>query len=118
RFHIFVELALELAHLRHRQIVNVAASSGEQDQNLLAERQRLILVLLQHLNQVLAAIELCLGCLVEVAAKLRERRQLAELRSIEPQRSCNLAHSFDLRAPANTPHRTTNVQCPTYAGIE
>ena len=53
-----VQLGFELAALLHREIVEVALGAGEDDQDLLFERQRLILALLQNLDQVLAAIEL------------------------------------------------------------
>ena len=54
--------------------------------DLLLDRQRLVLRLLQDLDQPAAAIELRLRGFVEVAAELRERRQLAVLREIETQR--------------------------------
>ena len=69
-----------------RHGVEVAVGRREDDRDLLLDRERLILRLLQDLDQPLAAVELLLRRLVEVAAELRERRELAVLREVEPQR--------------------------------
>ena len=53
--------------------------------DLLFDRQRLILRLLQDFDQVLAAIQLRLRSLIEIGAELREGRQFAILRQIETQ---------------------------------
>ena len=61
--------------------------------DLLLDRQRHVLALLQHLDQALAAIELPLRGGVEVGAELREGRHLAVLREVEAQRAGDLASS-------------------------
>src|SRR5439155_6994116 len=77
RIHIFVKLELEVSYLLHRKVVQMAGSSGEDDQNLLGKRQRRELFLLQHFHKPLPTVELGLGSLVQIAAKLSEGRQLA-----------------------------------------
>ena len=80
--------------------------------------QRLVLRLLQDLDQPRAAIELLLRRLVEVAAELRERRQLAVLREVEPQRAGDLPHRLDLRRAADARHRVADVDRRTDALVE
>ena len=83
----------ERAALLDRQIVQVALGAGEDDQDLLFDRQRLILALLQNFHQALAAVELLLRSLVEIGAELRERRQLAILRQVQTQAAGDLTSS-------------------------
>ena len=80
-----------------RDIVEVPDGAGVNDRDLLFDRQRLVLGLLQQLDQAGAAIELRLRRFVEIAAELGERRQLAVLGEIEPQCARHLAHRLDLR---------------------
>ena len=56
-----------------------------------------------------AAVQLVLGRLVQVAAELRERLQLAIGREIEAQRAGNLLHGLDLRGAADARHRDADV---------
>ena len=70
---ISVELALETQAYGNRQVVEVACVSGEDDRDLLFYRQRLVLVLLQDLDETLSFGELRLGRFVEGRAELRER---------------------------------------------
>ena len=80
--------------------------------------ERLILRLLQHLDQPAAAIELVQRRLVEVAAELRERRELAVLREIEPQRAGDLPHRLDLRRAADARDRVADVDRRADALVE
>ena len=86
--------------------------------DLALDRQRLVLRLLQDLDQPRAAIELRLRRLVEVAAELRERRELAVLREVEPQRAGDLPHRLDLRRPADARHRVADVDRRPHALVE
>ena len=86
--------------------------------DLLRHRQRLVLRLLQDLDQARAAIELLLRRLVEVGAELRERRQLAVLREVETQRARDLPHRLDLRGAADARHRVADVDGGTHARVE
>ena len=69
--------------------------------DLLFDRQGRILLLLQNLDQVLAAIQLLLRGLVEIGTELREGRQLAILRQIEAQAAGDLPHRLGLRVAAH-----------------
>src|SRR5207245_1711822 len=101
RIHVLVQLALKVAHLIHRKIVEKASSAGEDDQNLLRERQWRELILLQKFDQALSTIQLRLRGLIEIAAELRECRQFAILRQFQLQRARHLPHGLDLRAAAD-----------------
>ena len=91
---------------------------GIDDRDLLLDRQRLVLRLLQDLDEPRAAIELGLRRLIEVAAELRERRELAILREVEPQRAGDLPHRLDLRRAADARHRVADVDGGTHALVE
>jgi hypothetical protein len=82
-----IEAVLVLAQLLHRHRVQHPVGRGKNDRHLLFNRERLILRLLQDLDEALAAVELALGGLVQVAAELRECRELAVLRKVESQRA-------------------------------
>ena len=113
-----VERLFEVPHLIDRQIVEHAAGSGEDGDDLLRERQGRELRLLQQFHQALAAIELLLRGLVEIAAELRECRQFAVLREFEFQRSGHLPHGFDLRAAADAAYRKSDVHRGAHALVE
>ena len=80
--------------------------------------ERLVLRLLQDFDQPPAAIELVQRRLVEVAAELRERRELAVLREVETQRAGDLAHRLDLRRSADARDRVADVDRRTDALVE
>ncbi len=84
--------------------VKKSVGSGKNNQDLLGEWQRRELVLLEHLDQPLATIELRLSGLIQIAAELRERGEFAILSEIQLQTACHLAHSFDLRAASDATH--------------
>ena len=114
-----MELLFVGAHLRDRDLVEQALRAGVEDRDLLLDRQRLILRLLQQLDEPRAAIELLLRRLVEIArAELRERRELAILREIETQRAGHLPHRLDLRRAADARHRVADVDRRTHALVE
>ncbi len=108
-FEEFVEFGLERPAVFHRQIVEQTLGRREDDRDLLFDRQRRILRLLQNLDQPLTAIQLRLRRLIEIGAELREGRQFAILREIEPQRAGHLLHGLDLRVAADAAHRKTHV---------
>src|SRR5437016_3084819 len=87
-----VELGLERAHLRQRDLVEISVRARVDDRDLALHRERLVLRLLQQLDETRPAIETRLRRLVEVAAELRERGELAVLREVEPQRARDLPH--------------------------
>src|SRR5262249_51920704 len=89
------------AQLFDRHRIQIAVRGREDNRNLLLDSQRLILRLFQNFNETLATVELLLRRLIEVAAELRECRELAVLREIESQTACNLTHRLDLRGAAD-----------------
>src|SRR5262249_5643433 len=95
--HECVQALFELAALLHWNIVQEALRTGVDNHDLLFQRQRMILPLLQDLHQTPAAIELILRALVQVAAKLGEGRELAVLRKAETQTAGDRFHRLRLR---------------------
>src|SRR5580658_3391552 len=91
-----VEIDFVRPELGERDGVEIPVGAGEDDRDLALDRQRLVLRLLQDLDQPRAAGELRLRGFIEVAAELRERRELSVLRQVEPQRAGNLTHGPDL----------------------
>ena len=77
-----------------------------------------VLVLLEDLDEALAAVELRLRRLVEVGAELREGRELAELREVEAERAGDRAHGLDLRGAADARHRDADVDGGAHARVE
>src|SRR5581483_4438584 len=118
RFDELVELGFERAHVADRHVVEKPVRAGVNDRDLTLDRQRVVLRLLQQLDQPGAAIELLLRGLVEVAAELRERRQLAILREREPQGAGDLTHGLDLRRTADARDRVADVDRGTHALVE
>src|SRR5688572_28249114 len=113
-----IELLFVAAHVFDGDAVEEALGRGVDDHHLLLDGKRLILRLLQDLHQPAAAIELRLRGLVEVAAELRERRQLAVLRQVEAERSGHRTHRFDLRGTADARHRVADVDRGTHTLVE
>src|SRR6185437_15714411 len=119
RFDERIELALEAPAFGDFEIVEIAIRTGENNQHLLFDGQRLILILLQDFDQALAAGELRLRGLIELlGAELRERGELAVLREIETKRAGHLAHGLDLRVAADAAYRKADVDGGTNAAIE
>src|SRR5262245_3582725 len=107
--HERVQVALVALQRIDRQAVDVAAGHREQDQDLLLDRQRLVLPLLEQLGHARAARQLLLRRLVQVRSELRERRQLAVLRQLEPQLAGDVLHAGDLRGAADAADRDAGV---------
>src|SRR6185503_1640950 len=105
RFEEAIQPLLIGAQLLDRNAVEVAVCRGEDDRHLLLDGQRLVLRLLQDFDEPLAAVELSLRRLIEVAAELGERRELAILREVETQGAGNLAHCLDLCGSADARDR-------------
>ena len=99
-------------------VVEEAVGHRVDDHHLLLDRHRLVLRLLEHLDQPRAALELPLGRRVEVGAELGERLELAVLRQDEPQRPGHLLHRLDLGGAAHAAHGDADVHRGTDAGVE
>src|SRR5205809_171687 len=113
-----VEVRLEVRDRVHRQVVEQSLGPREDDGNLLLAGHRPVLALLQDLDHALAARELHLGRTVEVAAELREGRQLTILSEVEPQLAGHLAHRLDLRRAAHPRDRQADVDRGPDAAVE
>src|SRR5579864_4509835 len=118
RIDVLVQLFFELTHLVDRHVIEESAGARHDDQDLLRERQRRELVLLQQFDQALTAIQLRLRGFVEVAAELRECRQLAVLCQFQLQGPGNLTHGFNLGATADAAYRQTHVDRRPHALVE
>src|SRR5688572_18790353 len=97
-----VEILFVPAQVLDRNRIEESLGGRVDHRHLLLDGDRLILRLLEDLDQPAASIELGLRRFVEVAAELRERRQLPILREVQTERARDLAHRFDLRRPADS----------------
>ena len=71
--------------VRHRHVVDEAVGHRVDDHDLLLDRHRLVLPLLEHFDRARAAIELPLRRGVEVRRERGERFELAVLREVEAE---------------------------------
>src|SRR5882762_10216904 len=104
-----VQVLFKLTALLYRKIIQIPLGTRIDDHDLLFERHRLVLALLEDLHEAAAAIELVLRALIQVAAELREGRQLAILRQTETQAAGDRLHRLGLRVAADTTYRDTHV---------
>src|SRR5262249_56443165 len=103
------EELLEWADLINGNIVEQALRAREDDGDLLLDRQRHVLPLLEQLDHALPPRELRQGGLVEVRAELSEGGKLAELRQVQTKRSRDLAPGLDLGRAADPRDGPTDV---------
>ena len=71
------------------------------DDDLLLDGHRRVEVLLQQLDEAVAALELGLRHLVELGTERGERLELTELREVELERAGDRLHRLDLRVAAH-----------------
>src|ERR1017187_3650421 len=116
--HEAVQLGFELTADIHWQIVQVALGAGPDNHDLLFDGQGLILVLFEDLDEVLAAIELLLRRLVEVAAELGKRGQFAILRQVEAHAAGEGLHGLGLGIAADAGDRDTGVDGRPLVAVE
>src|ERR1017187_7575043 len=116
--HEAVQLGFELTADMHWQIVQVALGAGPDNHDLLFDGQGLILVLFEDLDEVLAAIELLLRRLVEVAAELGKRGQFAILRQVEAHAAGEGLHGLGLGIAADAGDRDTGVDGRPLVAVE
>ena len=84
---------LETLNVGDGHIVGQAAGSRENDKHLFLDRERRKLSLFQNFGEPLAARELRLRRLIQlVGPELREGREFAVLREVQPQRPGHLPH--------------------------
>ena len=113
-----VELALELADPRRRDVVELAVRRRVQDRDLLLDAERLVLRLLGDLRQLLAAGQLVAGRLVQVGRELGERGQRAVLGEVQLERRGDRLHRLGLRRGTHARDRDADVERGPLAGVE
>src|SRR4051812_18380988 len=118
RLQELVQLGLESPQVGERYCVEITVRARVDDRDLPFDGERLVLRLLQNLDEPGAAVELRLRRLVEIAAELRKGRELAILREVEPQRPRDLPHRLDLRRAADARYRVADVDRRTDALME
>ena len=91
---------------RHR--IEIAVLHRPENRDLIFDRDRVVLDLLEELDDALAAIEPRLGRGIEIGTELRESGQLAELRQVELDLARHLFDRLDLRGGTNAADRQTN----------
>lgn len=79
------ELALEAADLRDRDVVQLAGGAGPDGDDLLLDRERLVLALLEQLDHARTALQLGLGGRVQVGTEAGEGLQLTVLGEVQTQ---------------------------------
>ena len=99
-------------------LVEIAARAGEDRDDLLFDRHRRELRLLQQLGQARAAREQALRRGIEIRGELREGRHLAILRELQLDLAGDLLHRLDLRRRADAAHREADIDGRTDAAIE
>ena len=98
--------------------IEVAVGHSVDHHDLLLDRHRAVLGLLEDLDRARAALELLLGRRVEIRCEGRESFELAVLRQIEPQSAGDRAHRLDLRRTADARDGNSDVDRGTDAGEE
>ena len=108
----------ELHDLAALDLVHVAVVDRVDRQRHLRHRHRRVLLLLHHLGDALAALELAPRRLVEIGRELRERREFAILRERQADTAAELLDDLGLRRAADARHRDAGVHGRTDAGVE
>src|SRR5579863_151289 len=86
--------------------------------DLLLDRDRLALTLVECAHQPLAARQRALRVGIELGSELRERLELTELREVELQTAGDLLHRADLGATAHARHADADVDGRAHARVE
>ena len=102
----------------HRNLVQVPLRARVQDGDLLPQRHRLVLVLLEQLGQTRPSLQLVARRRVKVRRELRKGGELAVLREVEAQLARDLPHCLRLRITADTRDADADVEGGPLAGVE
>ena len=111
-------LAVELGDAVGVDAVQVAVGRGVEHRDLVLDRHRLALALVERLHEPLAAGQRALRVRVEVGAELRERLEVAVLGELDLELAGHLLHRRDLRVAAHARHRDADVDGRAHAGVE
>ena len=116
--HVLEQLGLEAAHVLDRDVVQVAVAAGPDGDDLLLDRDRLVLALLEQLDHAGPPVQLVPRGLVEVGGEQGERLQGPELGQVDAQGARDLAHGPDLGAAADPRDRGADVDGRPHALVE
>ncbi len=114
----WTQLVVEPRHVGHRDRVDEAVRDRPDHGDLLLDRPRRVLALVERRHHALAAGELPLGGLVELGAELGERLELAVGGEVEAQAARHLLHRPDLGVAADARHRDAGVDGRPHARVE
>ena len=101
-----------------RDAIHITVGRRIDNQNLIFQRHRFIVLLLQNLGQSLAARQLRLRALVQIGSELRKRGEFAKTRQVEFEATRDLLHRFELRRRTDARHAQTGVNRGTLTRIE
>ena len=106
---VLQELRLEAADVLDRDVVQLAGGAGPDRDDLLLDRERRVLRLLEQLDQAGTALQLGPGGRVQVGGEGGERLQLAVLGQVQPQRPATFFIGLDLGGATDPGDRDTDV---------
>src|SRR5690606_34727276 len=112
------QLALEITYLRNRKLNQVATHASVAHADLLLDRTRAVLRLLEQFRQSLTTLQQALGGGVEIGGELREGFHLTELGEFQLDGASDLLHGLDLRGRANAADRQADVHRRAIAAVE
>ena len=118
RLQPILQLHLKLFHPLDWHGVEVSVLHRPHDGNLLFDRDRVVLLLLEQLDDALAALESRLGAGIQIGAELSERGKLTELREVEFHFTGDLLDRLDLRSRTDATHGQADRDRRTHALIK
>mmetsp|Transcript_14605 Transcript_14605/g.28280 ORF Transcript_14605/g.28280 Transcript_14605/m.28280 type:complete len:558 (-) Transcript_14605:55-1728(-) len=101
--------SLELTDALEVDGVKVATHTGEDNNDLLVDRHRLVLALLEELLEAGTTVKLVLGGGIEIGTELSEGSDLTVLGKLELDGTGNLLHGLDLSGGTDTGDGETDV---------
>ena len=113
-----VEIAEEVGDAIDLDPVEVAAGAGVDRRDLVGDRQRVALGLVERLDEALAARESPLGVGVQLGAELGEGLELTVLGEVETEPAGDLLHRLRLRVAADPGDRDADVDRRPHARVE
>jgi len=113
-----LQFELIFFHAIDRHRIDIPILHRPHDRNLLFNWNRVVLLLLEQLDNPLTAFEARFGPRVQIGTELRERRQPAELRQIELHFAGHLLDRLDLRSRTDAAYRQADRNCRTDALVK
>ena len=118
RMEVLEEFRFEPTNIFDGNGVKVAVASKVDRHHLVFHSLRVVLRLLQQLNEARSALQLCLGGIVEVRRESSECFQVAVCGEVNTQRTRNLLHTLCLGGTTDTGDRHTDVNSGANALVE